>query len=71
MKMLIDEVELTIYYENGDVENIPLSTMQTAIVIKILGLTKQKNGNVACFSDESLEKMVEMKGNPLKLKITN
>ena len=36
MKMLIDEVELTIYYENGDVENIPLSTMQTAIVIKIL-----------------------------------
>ena len=39
--MMIEGVELNIYYTNGENESIPLSEIQTTIVMKILGLEKQ------------------------------
>lgn len=66
--MMIEGVELNLYYTNGENECIPLSATQATIVMKILGLSKEKNGNISCFSDESLDKMAEMRGNPLHLK---
>lgn len=65
---MIEGVELNIYYTNGENESIPLSEIQTTIVMKILGLEKQINGDIICFSDESLKKIAEMKGNPLQLR---
>lgn len=54
------------YYYNGESHSIDLSDTQFAIVAKILGLKITSNG-VNCFSDETLKKITEMKGNPLKL----
>lgn len=54
------------YYYNGESHSIDLSDAQFAIVAKILGLKITPYG-VNCFSDETLKKITEMKGNPLKL----
>ena len=56
------------YYVNGDSYEIELSDMQFAIITKILGLELQPNGDVNCFSDDTLKQLASMKGNPLKLK---
>ena len=55
------------YYVNGESEAISLSDTQFAVIVKILGLEIQPDGTVNCFSDETLKRLAEMTGNPLKL----
>lgn len=56
------------YYHDGESQSVDLSDIQFAVVMKILGLKLNKDGSINCFSDETLRKFTEMKGNPLKLK---
>ena len=56
------------YYVNGESNTIPLTNVQFAVVAKILGLEILPDGSVQCFSDSTLKRLAEMKGNPLKLK---
>lgn len=56
------------YYVNGESNAISLSDAQFAIVAKILGLEIEPNGEIRCFSDETLGRLAKMDGNPLKLK---
>lgn len=51
---------------NGDDYNVDLSDTQFAVLVKILGLRVEHNG-IACYSDETLERMKTLKGNPLRL----
>lgn len=54
------------YYYNGESHGIDLSDTQFAIVAKILGLEITEDG-VRAFSDDTLKRLFEMKGNPLQL----
>lgn len=54
------------YYINGESNAISLTNTQFAIIGKILGLKITEDG-VSAFSDETLKRLSEMKGNPLKL----
>lgn len=65
---MIEEIELTFYDCEGNNISIPLSPMQTKIVIQILGLKYRNDGYVSAYSDETLSKIFDMKGNPLRLK---
>lgn len=70
MKKIIDidwEGAELCYYFNGESHSIDLTDMQFAIITKILGLRIQPDGSVICFSDESLNNIANMKGNPLHL----
>ena len=63
----ISSAELTI----GTMERdffIELSPLQLAIVCKLLGVHFLDEDTIACYSDETLQKLSEMKGNPLRLK---
>ena len=67
---IIAGVDLTMYFGNGDSYTLPLSSAQTAIIIKILGLSKDgDDGDIACYSDETLKQFLKFKGNPLRLRI--
>ena len=55
------------YYFNGESHAVDLSDAQFAIITKILGLQFREDGAVRCFSDDALKRIVEMKGNPLRL----
>ena len=66
---IIAGVDLTMYFGNGDSYTLPLSSAQTAIIIKILGLSKDgDDGDIACYSDKTLKQFLKFKGNPLRLK---
>lgn len=62
----IEGVELTIYSVEGDNFSIPLSSMQTLIILKILGFEFNEN-QYSMFDDKTLNKIIQMKGNPLNL----
>lgn len=62
----IEGVELTIYSVEGDNFSIPLSSMQTLIILKILGFELNEN-QYSMFDDKTLNKIIQMKGNPLNL----
>lgn len=56
------------FYCNGESYSIPLTDIQFVTIAKILGLTiSEETGEISCFSDESIVKLVKMKGNPLHL----
>ena len=55
------------YYINGESHALSLSVTLFAVVAKILGLELQPNG-IACYSDDTLKKLLKMQGNPLRLK---
>ena len=66
---IIEGVDLTMYFGNGDSNTLPLSPVQTAIIIKILGLAKDGNdGDMSYYTDETLKQFLKFKGNPLRLK---
>ena len=66
---IIAGVDLTMYFGNGDSYTLPLSPVQTAIIIKILGLAKDGNdGDMSYYTDETLKQFLKFKGNPLRLK---
>lgn len=64
--MIWEGAELCYYY-NGESHEIDLSDTQFAIIVKILGL-EITDGNITCFSDDTLKRFANMNGNPLKLK---
>lgn len=51
---------------NGNEYNIDLSNIQFATVVKILGLRVEGQG-ISCYSDETLMRMKDFAGNPLRL----
>lgn len=59
---------ITITSEDGDVVELPLSEVQLATVLIILGITDVKESQCTCYSDETLEAFHKMEGNPLRLK---
>ena len=63
----IEGVELTIYNIEGDNFSIPLNSIQTLIILKILGFEFNEN-QYSMFDDKTLNKIIQMKGNPLNLK---
>ena len=66
---VIAGVDLTMYFGDGNSNTISLSPTQTAIVIKILGLSLETyTGDMGCYSDETLKQMLKLKGNPLRLR---
>ena len=66
--MMIQDANIVLYNENYDTIEIPLSPMQLEIVCKILGIKSADPGMISCYSDTTLKKMMQMKGNPLALK---
>lgn len=63
----IEGVELNIYGDEGNEISISLSSTQTLVVFKILGF-EFKDEACSMFNDETLNKFMKMKGNPLNLK---
>ena len=63
----IEGVELNIYGDEGNDISISLSSTQTLVVFKILGF-ESKDEACSMFNDETLNKFMKMKGNPLNLK---
>ena len=63
----IEGVELNIYGDEGNDISISLSSTQTLVVFKILGF-EFKDEARSMFNDETLNKFIKMKGNPLNLK---
>lgn len=59
---------ITFTSEDGDVVELPLSEVQLATVLIILGITDVKEDQCTCYSDETLEAFHKMEGNPLRLK---
>ena len=55
-----------IAYLNGNEFPMDLSNKQFEVVAKILGLKYQPDGRVFCYSDETLERLQKVKGNPLQ-----
>ena len=55
--------------KNGDEYNLPLSEVQLATVLRILGIEHIKEDEYSCCSDEMLEKFHQLDCNPLKLEI--
>lgn len=54
------------YYINGESYSMSLSNIQFAMIGKLLGL-KITEDSVTAFSDETLKRLANMQGNPLKL----
>lgn len=61
-----DGADLTLYYKGQQI-NFELSPLQLKTIIKVLGLGFLPPHDTLHYSDETLEKFWEMKGNPLKL----
>lgn len=55
---MIKGAELKLYSENGSV-NFSLSATQLEAIIKMLGITDVKNGEVTCFSDDGLQDFMD------------
>jgi hypothetical protein len=57
---------------NNETHYFDLSDLQFNIIVKILGLEfhQKLNGNneIKCFSDDTLKRISELKGNPLQFK---
>lgn len=64
----IEGAELNIYSTNGQDLSIDLSVKQLSVLIKILGLDLTDENTLSCFSDDTLNDLIKMQGNPLKLK---
>lgn len=66
--MHLEGAELNIYMLEGQTFTVDLSITQLSIVCKILGLNFPDNQTINYFSDDSLKKIAQMQGNPLRLK---
>lgn len=62
---MIKAAEIVLYDENDDNVAFELSPKQLEAVCKILGLSVNENG-LNCFSDESLQHVMDMTINRLK-----
>lgn len=66
-KSNFDGAEITVYTTDGNTINLDLSKMQLFVAFKILGIDFKPGGVYSCHSDETLQKLLEYKGNPLNL----
>lgn len=62
---MITYAEIMLYDDKGDTIGFELSATQLVAVCKLLGIKYKGAGEIACYSDESLKKLIKMKGNPL------
>lgn len=66
--MMIKDAEIMLYDENDDTIGFNLSPMQLKAVFKVLGIKPgNEPGTITCFSDAVIQKLFDMRGNPLKL----
>lgn len=65
---MIKHAELTLYDENFDSIELELSPIQLKTIVQILGINFQNENSYNCHTDETLMRLFEDKGNPLKLK---
>ena len=59
--------ELTIYTASSGRQTVRLSMMQVDLIKRVLGMEAASYGSCVCYSDETLKKLLEYKGNPLRL----
>lgn len=77
MKMNINNLEfaeLNIYNDLDENISIPLSKKQVLMMLKVIGFEFNENDNYdnyTCFDDNTLDKILNMKSNPLHLKKIN
>ena len=64
---MITDIELTVYNDQGDTVNIPLSPLQVKTIFKVLMITPNDENSLNMASDKTLNELWEMKGNPLRL----
>lgn len=64
---MIKNAELTLYDENFDSIELQLSPMQLKTIIQILGINFADEHSYNCHSDNTLKRLFEYDGNPLKL----
>lgn len=64
--MTIEGAEITVYFDIGENLSLDLSETQLKAVMKLLGV-KIKGLNVYYYSDETLQRFLEMEKNPLRL----
>ena len=53
---MIESVDLSIWFDDGNQTEIELSPMQTLMVLKILGIQPAGETYIKCFSDQTLQK---------------
>lgn len=64
----INTANLSIETTDGNYFEVDLSPLQLATICKILGIQFKSQAEIVCFSDDTLKKLYDMKGNPLNLK---
>jgi len=65
----VKNAEITFKLTNGNEVHLPLSKTQIAVIVKLLGVDHGNNfDEVVCFSDDTLQQLASMKGNPLRIK---
>ena len=65
---MIESAELNIYFKNGEMTTIDLSPMQLKTIVVALGLSFPDEASVACFSDKSLNDIVDYLQKRIKIK---
>ena len=65
----ISYAEMMIYNDRGESIGFELSPMQLWTVCQILGLKDEDGDEIACYSDETLQRFMGMEKNPLNIKI--
>lgn len=69
---MIESAELCLTFDDDEYIALSLTETQMALIANILGLSYDwKSKGFWCRSDESLNKLLDMKTNPLKLKEVN
>lgn len=64
--MTIEGAEITVYFDIGENISLDLNETQLKAVLKLLGV-KINGLNVYYYSDETLQRFLEMEKNPLRL----
>ena len=65
----IEIAELTISLYDGNEINLAISKSQLAVMLKVIGFEfGNTTDTYTCYSDDTLKRIMSMKGNPLRLK---
>lgn len=65
---MFEGAEINLYSRDGQSISLPLDELQTAVVVKILGLKLLEGDTYCCYGKNTLASFFKMAGNPLKLK---
>lgn len=66
---MIDYAEINLYDENDNQIGFELSATQFVAVCKLLGIQYNGKNEITCYSDETIQRLCEMKGNPLRMEL--